>query len=303
MRPAAASLLALIAGCAASGEPELPPAPPVPPRIAVTFAPGELALPHERLQRWVDDATAMVGDSFGRFPVPELELVIQPRARSRGIHDGRTFVPGPAARIEVGVGSLAGERTLERDWVLVHEMIHLAVPGLPPAQHWFEEGVATYLEPFARARGGKRSEEDVWRELTRDYAQGLPRAGEGGIDQTPTWARTYYGGALFCLVADVGIARATHGTRSLVDAFRVTVARGQTLLTDSTLAEFAAALDRALDVHVVAPLYQSWANAPVQVDLAALWQELGVVREGSRIRFDAAAPLAGWRAQLVAPRR
>lgn len=300
MRAAALSLLAFAGGCASSGDVALPPAPP---RIRVEFAPGELALPHERLQRWVDEAAAMVSASFGRFPVPELDLLIQPRDRSRGIHDGRTFVPGPAAKIEVGVGSLAGERALERDWVLVHEMIHLAVPGLPPEQHWFEEGVATYLEPFARARGGKRSVEDVWRELTRDYAQGLPRAGEGGIDQTPTWARTYYGGALFCLVADVGIARATHGTRSLLDAFRGTVARGKTLLSDSTLPEFAAELDRTLGVNVVAPLYQSWARTPVEVDLAALWTELGVVRDGRTIRFDAGAPLAGWRASLVAPRR
>ncbi len=73
------------------------------------------------------------------------------------------------------------------------------------------------------------------------------------------------------------------------------------MLTDSTLAEFAAALDRALDVHVVAPLYQSWANAPVQVDLAALQSWASCAREPHPLRRRRAASRAG--AQLVAPRR
>jgi len=288
-----ALLVGLVAaGCSAST-----------PRIALELAPGELALPRERLQRWVDESSAMIVESFGALPVPALEIALEPRGSSRGIHDGTTRSLGDRARIEVGVGGRASERELEHDWVLVHELIHLAVPNLPAAQHWFEEGVATYLEPFARARGGKRSEEDVWRELLRDYAQGLPRPGEGGLDDTHTWARTYYGGALFCLVADVEIARATHGSKSLRAAFRGTVAKGESILRDRDLAHFAAELDRALGVEVVAPLYAEWAHAPVALDLDALWKELGVVREGNAIRFDASAPLAGWRASLVKPSR
>jgi len=295
-----ALLLGSLAGCAGAGAAQRPSAEP---RLTVEFAPGELALPRERLQRWIDESQAMICETLGSFPVPELALTIRPRAAARGVRDGRTWTSGSCASIEVGVGSGAGERALERDWVLVHEMIHLAVPELPRSQHWFEEGVATYLEPFARARGGKRSEEEVWRELTRDYAQGLPQAGEGGIDDTRTWARTYYGGALFCLVADVGIARATQGRKSLRDAFAGTVARGHSILEPSDLGHFARELDRAVGVDVVAPLYAQWAHAPVQVDLAALWKELGVVREGRTMRFDESAPLAAWRAALVRPAR
>lgn len=297
MRASTALLFCCLAGCAGAVEARRPIADP---RVTVEIAPGELALPRERLQRWVDESQAMICETFGSFPVPELALRIRPRASTRGIHDGRTWMDGSCASIEVGVGNGASERALERDWVLVHEMIHLAVPELPPSQHWFEEGVATYLEPFTRARGGKRSAEEVWRELTRDYPQGQPREGEGGIDDTRTWARTYYGGALFCLVADVGIARATQGRKSLRDAFKGTVARGHSILEGSNLEHFARQLDRAVGVDVVAPLYAQWAHAPVQVDLAALWKELGVVREGRAVRFDEAAPLASWRARLTA---
>ncbi len=299
MRAQAALASLSLAGCAALAGGAGSARPAAEPRITLAIAPGELALSRERLQRWVDDAQAMIRETFGAFPVAELDLTVQPRGRSRTIHDGTSGPQGAGAAIEVGIGGAADERALERDWVLVHEMIHLAIPELPREQHWFEEGVATYLEPFARARGGKCSEEDVWRELTRNYAQGLPRAGEGGLDDTPSWARTYYGGALFCLVADVEIARATHGTRSLRDGFRATVARGASIREISNLARFAAELDRALGVEVVAPLYAEWAHTPVQVGLDALWRELGVVREGRGVRFDAAAPLAAWRAGLV----
>jgi hypothetical protein len=298
----AALLFFSTAGCAAcSGAPPAPPPPRPEPRITVVVAPGELALPRERLQRWVDESAAMIRETFGAFPVDELELTLEPRGNSRGIHDGTTRGMDGRARIQVGVGGHAGERTLERDWVLVHEMVHLAIPNLPPVQHWFEEGAATYLEPFARARGGKLSEQEVWRELTSEYAQGLPRAGEGGLEDTRTWARTYYGGALFCLVADIGIARATHGTKSLRDAFAGTLARGASIRQHSELEQFAAELDSVLGVEVVAALHAQWAHTPVQVDLAALWKELGVVREGQEIRFDDSAPLAGWRAKLASP--
>jgi len=289
VRTGAASLLIALAGCAAN------PAP----RVTLEVEPGELALPRERLQRWVDESEAQIRETFGALPVAELRVRVQPRGRARGIRDGTTGPQDGGALIEVGVGGTADERALERDWVLVHEMIHLAIPELPPAQHWFEEGAATYLEPFARARGGKQGEEDVWRELTRNYAQGQPRPGEGGLDDTRTWARTYYGGALFCLVADIAIARATHGTKSLRDAFAGAVARGASICQHDDLAHFAAELDSCLGVEVVAPLYAQWAHTPVHVDLDALWKELGVVREGRGIRFDDSAPLARWRAGLV----
>jgi hypothetical protein len=289
VRTGAALLLIALGGCAAN------PAP----RVTLEVEPGELALPRERLQRWVDESEALIRETFGALPVAELCVRVQPRGRARGIRDGTTGPQDGGALIEVGVGGAADERALERDWVLVHEMVHLAIPELPPAQHWFEEGAATYLEPFARARGGKQSEQDVWRELTRNYAQGQPRPGEGGLEDTRTWARTYYGGALFCLVADIEIARATHGTKSLRDAFAGTVARGISIRQHSDLEHFAAELDRALGVEVVAALHARWAHTPVQVDLAALWKELGVVREGHAIRFDDSAPLAGWRAGLV----
>lgn len=46
--------------------------------------------------------------------------------------------------------------------------------------------------------------------------QGLPQANDRSLDRTHTWARTYWGGALYCLVADVGIREQTDNRRPAV---------------------------------------------------------------------------------------
>ena len=95
------------------------------------------------------------------------------------------------------------------DWVLTHEMVHLAFPSVPEEHHWIEEGSATYIEPIARARAGDLTPEKVWGDLVDGLPQGLPQPGDRGLDFTPTWGRTYWGGALFCLLADIEIRKRT----------------------------------------------------------------------------------------------
>lgn len=40
---------------------------------------------------------------------------------------------------------------------MTHEMVHLAFPSVPDQHHWIEEGLATYVEPIARARASEIS--------------------------------------------------------------------------------------------------------------------------------------------------
>ena len=87
-----------------------------------------------------------------------------------------------------------------------------------------EEGLATYVEPLGRARTGLIAVEQVWSELLDGLPKGLPGAGDRGLDRTPTWGRTYWGGALFWFLADVEIRRRTSGRRGL-DALRAIVVR------------------------------------------------------------------------------
>jgi hypothetical protein len=53
-------------------------------------------------------------------------------------------------------------------------MVHLAFPSVPQNHHWIEEGLATYVEPIARARGGNLTAEKIWVDMVEGMPQGLP---------------------------------------------------------------------------------------------------------------------------------
>jgi predicted metalloprotease with PDZ domain len=122
--------------------------------------------------------------------------------------------------------------------------------------------------------------------------KGEPQPGDEGLDRTHTWARTYWGGALFCLVADVEIRRETGNRKGLRDALRAVVAQGGTIDHDWPLERALEIGDRATGSHVLTEMYAAWKDAPVTVDLNKLWSELGIRSTATGIEFAPDAPLA-----------
>ena len=153
-----------------------------------------------------------VAGYYGTFPVARAQVIVLPGGR-RPVGFGTTLGNGGASII-VWLGRGATRAHLERDWVLVHEMTHLGFPNVPRAQHWMEEGLATYVEPIARARAGILADAEVWRGLVQGLPNGQPRAGENGFDRTRRWGALYWGGALFWFLADLEIRERTGGRRS-----------------------------------------------------------------------------------------
>jgi len=223
--------------------------------------------------------------------VDAASLQIVMAAGRRGVTSGVSLGDGPA-RTSIRVGQHATESDLKRDWMLTHEMVHYGFPSVDRQHHWIEEGSATYIEPIARAAIGNLSVERVWGDMVRDMPQGLPEAGDHGLDNTHTWARTYWGGALYCLLADVGIRKHTDCAKGLVDAFRAINHAGGNIQIDWPLERAFQIGDRATGGKVLMTLYGQMAAEPMPVDLPDLWRQLGVRSEGAQIGFDASAPLA-----------
>jgi hypothetical protein len=187
---------------------------------------------------------------------------------------------------------------LDDDWVLTHEMIHFGFPSVKERHHWIEEGIATYVEPIARALVGRLTAERVWREMVDRMPQGLPAPGDQGLDNTHTWGRTYWGGALFCLVADVEIRKQTGNAQGLRDALRAINRAGGTIEADWPLERVIEVGDKATNGKVLVELYSQMASKPVSVDLLDLWKQLGVVRADHGVTFDNRASLASIRASI-----
>jgi hypothetical protein len=170
-------------------------------------------------------------------------------------------------------------------------------------QHWIEEGLATYIEPVERVMIGDLTAPTIWHDMMRDMPQGEPGPGDQGLDHTHTWGRTYWGGAMFCLVADVQIREQTHNRLGLQDALRAIVAAGGTIDHNWDLPQTLAIGDRATGTHVVTDLYTQWKDTPVQYDLPALWTQLGVLSTPNGIELSDTAPLAEVREAITRPRQ
>ena len=266
--------------------------------VDVAIAPGERDLPTSALAAWAERAGKAVAGYYGHYPVPRVLVLVLPTGR-RAIGFGTTLGNGGAA-IMIWVGRSATTADLERDWVLTHEMIHTAFPNMPHTQRWLEEGISTYVEPIARARAGTLSVEEVWRSLVDGLPKGMPRAGDPGLDEARTWGSTYWGGALFCFLADLQIREKTGNRRSLDDALRGINAAGGSIAVRWPLRRALDAGDRATGTHVLRDLYGKMGEAPMKVDLDDLWRRLGVVADGREVRFDDRAPLAAVRRSITA---
>ena len=161
--------------------------------------------------------------------------------------------------------------------------------------------MATYVEPIARAQLGQLSAQRVWGDMVDGLPKGLPRDGDEGLDRTHTWGRTYWGGALFYLLADVEIRRQTGNRRGLQDALRAVVAADGNISHSWPVAKILATGDQGTGTHVLEDLYAQLKEAPAPTDLAELWQRLGVKVQDGAVSFDDTAPLAAIRRAITAP--
>lgn len=264
--------------------------------IEVAFAPGELELPQARIIAWVAASAHAVAAYYGRFPARYTRVLIVP-GLGRGVHAGTSYGYRGAA-IKVNVGRATLEADLNNDWIMTHEMVHLTFPSVADKHNWIQEGIATYVEPIARAQAGQLSVEQVWGDLVDKLPQGLPAKGDRGLDHTATWGRAYWGGALFCLLADIDIRQRTANRYGLQDALRAITAGGNIEVRSSPLHTFRIG-DKATGVPTLIELYERMKATPVDTDLAELWRRLGVKVRGNVVFFDDAAPLAAIRRAIT----
>jgi hypothetical protein len=261
--------------------------------LELQFTPDFSAAQRTAALAWVQRSADAVARYFGRFPVPEVELLLQGQPGA-GIGSGVTFGE-PSLLIRVRVGRDTTPEQYRADWVLVHEMVHLALPRVPPAQRWLHEGAATYIEALARAHAGLLEPADVWHGWMRQMPLGQPRAGDHGLDRTPTWARTYWGGAMFFLQGDVRLRQRGTPARGLQHALQGVLAAGGDYRVAWDAPRILAVADAALGQTTLSTMYRQARDQPVRADLAALWRDLGV--HDAALRDD--APLAALRRAIL----
>ncbi len=262
-------------------------------RIDLRFGGGFPAPQRAMARAWVQRSAACVAAYVGAFPVERARVVLQATA-GNGIGGGTTY-NAPPLTVRVRLGTGAEEARLLDDWVMVHEMVHLALPQFDDRHNWFHEGAATYVEIIARARVGLTTRESAWVQLAQNLPRGLPEPGDRGLDHTGTWGRTYWGGALYFLLADVALRRRSRNTVGLPTAFAGLRAAGASYAEHWPLERVIRTADAATGLPVLQELYEGMKDQPVTPDLPQLWRELGVTPAGTLPN----APLAAVRLAIT----
>ena len=243
------------------------------------------------LDAWVQRSAAIVGAYYGRFPIYTVTLRIvavpgEGGVRRQDLRQPRRLHPRQAG------SAVTRLRNSSADWVLVHEMTHLALPDTGEEHAWLSEGMAVYVEGMARVQAGNRSETDMWAEELRPCRAACRRRVTRVMDHTHTWGRTYWGGAMFCLLADVQIREKTANRFGLQDALRAVLAQSGGLGEDWPIEKVMRTGDAATGTHVLEELYATYKDKPVTPDLAGLWHRLGVAPSGDSVTLTDDAPLA-----------
>jgi len=265
-------------------------------RIDVVFADGAPGLDRARILGWIERAATATSTYFGRYPVDHHGILVVAENSDRIGHATTYGHAGSATRIHVG--SLANEAAFDHDWVLVHEMVHTALPNLPRRALWLQEGNATWVEPIARAQARLIPAGQVWLEAVNGLPKGRPGPADGGMDGTMAWNRLYWGGAAFWLMAEIAIFEQSMGRFLLRDALRAINRSSGGNTARWSPEELMANGDAGTRTGALAALYQRFIAGPVTLDLADLRSRLGLA-ETSAGPTDDNAPLSALRRRIT----
>ena len=265
--------------------------------ISLTVDAG-LPVSEDAVRDWVMRAGTAITQFYGRYPVESVAIYVR-RGRRGGVQNG---VEHGGRRIDIALGVNTTASWLNSDWMMTHEMFHLSQPSLDDRYRWMSEGMADYLEPVARVRIGQITPERFWKDMVEGMPFGLPKAGDEGLDNTHTWGRTYWGGMMYWLLADMRIREETQNKKSVRDAAMAVLNAGGNGSQDWTIEQLLSAYDGGTGTKVFTALHDEMGDKAVTTDLNALWKSLGVVYsdETRTVNFDDGAKLAEIRRGITA---
>ena len=204
------------------------------------------------------------------------------------------------ASVVIVLGDKMPESARHKDWVLVHELFHLGFPTFRGEGRWLGEGLATYYEPVLRARAGWTTESEIFRQFARNMPRGQPGPSTraiAGLSSREDLDTIYWGGAMFCLTADVRIREETRGKRSLDDVIRAALERGGDATRVWTIRDVLKVGDAVTGTSVLGDMYAHYATRGVRIDFENLISALGVTADGRDP--DDSRPLAWVRRGIV----
>jgi hypothetical protein len=277
-------------------------------RIQVAMIDGpDTSLDRQKTLRWLQVAADQVAAVGGRFPNPDLQVIVQPQSQSRGrspvpfgyvIRDG-----GEAVRFFVDpTRPLADYRA---DWTATHEFSHLLLPYVRSKEKWISEGFASYYQNVLMARQGEYSQSEAWNRLHRSFEQARaiddpPRLDE--LHDRPFWEvrmLIYWSGAALALLADTRLRTLTEGRESLDSVLGKLAACCLPSSTTWRAEELFEKLDSLSEQPVFMDLYSEAMSSPGMPELTKLYADLGLQIVDEKVRLSDAGRLVSVRNAIM----
>ncbi len=253
------------------------------------------------LHRWIRETASQATTVSGRFPLRTAYVRVQ-QIDSRNASP----VPWGQTRREGQAGVLlyvrrdADYEALRSDWTAVHEFSHLFHPYLGERGRWLAEGLASYFQNRLRARAGILTQHQAWQRLDAGFRRGAAATAGTPLDTMGRarggTMRVYWAGAAYWLQADLALHHQGTTLDAVLDGYAHCCLQGTASVAPQ---DFILALDRVSGGDALLSLYRRHANARVFPSLDAAYNELGIRRDASALRFSGNPDAARLRAAIM----
>lgn len=278
-------------------------------RLRLAVLNGKPAPDVEAMRRWIEDAAKSVAAIYGRFPVPEPQILVLPGAPAPEPTPWAYVLRGGQGSAHFSVNQRRPLREYVEDWTAPHELSHLFLPPTDPNDAWLSEGLASYYQNITRARSGVITPDEAWQNIHAGLRRGRKLDVKGltlaqatqRMYRDSAYMRVYWQGAAILLAGDVELRALTDGGQSLdtvLEAF------GRCCLDPDrewTAREVFERFDAIAGMPVFVPILESQIDTPGFPDLTSLYGRLGLDALGGKVELRNDAPLARARDAIMAP--
>ena len=262
-------------------------------RLRLAILSGRPAPDRAALTEWIEANARAVAAVYGRFPVPDAQLLVLPIGR------GGEAVPwaqvqrggGPSAHFYIDQFRPLTE--FRDDWTATHELSHMLLPYVARRDAWLSEGFASYYQNVLRARAGMITPEQAWQKVYDGFERG--RRGTRGdtlaevsrdMHRRGAFMRVYWSGAAVALLADVELREQSGGSKTLDLALQRLADCCLPSHRTWTAREVLTRLDTLMETDVFVGLYERHKNARQFPDVAPASTALGILERDGRLRFE-----------------
>ncbi len=274
-------------------------------RLALT---GELAPTQQQtITRHVREAAGDALAAFAPLLDARPQLLVVPVQGAREAAPFGQSLRGGGTGLMLYVDPRATLPELRGSWTLTHELVHLAHPYLGDEGRWIAEGLATWYQNVLRARAGRISADQAWRQIAAGIGRGIADPADLSLRDTSRAGpgrhtmRLYWSGTALMMLGDIALRTRSGSPASLNLALSRYLACCRARDVRRSPRQFLAALDREVGGDTLERLYRDYADDSAFPDVAAAWQALGIsVREDGTLRYDDAPSAVALRNAIMA---